>query len=224
LFYDTKNDFFNNFITGLFGSDAYKTIDATAEKSDSILLRPYDSCPLFEEQEDAAEGPDSEFIKFQQTDVFKNMLNDVSLRLGYNYTLSFENISLIWEMCRFEQAWFVQNSSAWCAAFLPEHVNILEYLEDLQYFYEAGHVHQLNSNLMCAAIQDMLRFMQTDQMPKVTAYFAHSTSIQLFLTGLGYGKDSELLKADNYNQMTNRKFKTSVISPFASNVAAVKYE
>jgi multiple inositol-polyphosphate phosphatase/2,3-bisphosphoglycerate 3-phosphatase len=77
---------------------------------------------------------------------------------------------------------------------------------------------------MCAAVKDMLNNLQKEENPKVVAYFAHSSAIQLFLTSLGYAKDADDLRADNYQQMKNRKFRTSVLSPFASNLAAVKYE
>ena len=58
----------------------------------------------------------------------------------------------------------------------------------------------------------------------MSAYFTHSSAIQLFLVSLQYGKDDTSLRADNYDQMKYRKFKTSLLSPFASNVAVVKYE
>lgn len=41
---------------------------------------------------------------------------------------------------------------------------------------------------------------------------------------LQYAKDDTNLRADNFEQMKNRKFKTSVLSPFASNIAVVKYD
>lgn len=152
------------------------------------------------------------------------MLAEVSIRLGYKYNLTAKNVDQIWDMCRFDQAWYLQEDSPWCAAFLPEHVNVLEYLEDLKYYYKAGYGNGLNSNLMCLAIQDMLKFLQTEHFPKVAAYFAHASSIQLLLTGLGYAKDNDMLKAYNYQQMKYRNFKTSILSPFASNLAVVKYE
>ena len=181
-------------------------------------------CGKWEAQEDTAKNQNSEFFKFQQSDVFKKMLDEVSIRLGYKYTLTPKIVDKIWDMCRYDQAWYLQEDSPWCAAFLPEHVNILEYLEDLKYYYKSGFGNELNSKVMCSAAQDMLKFLQTEHLPKVSAYFAHSSSIQLLLTALGYAKDNEPLRADNYHLMKNRKFKTSILSPLASNLAVVKYE
>ncbi|XP_070500459.1 multiple inositol polyphosphate phosphatase 1-like [Chironomus tepperi] len=212
------------FVEGLFGPEAYKLIDTKPELNSSLFLRPYDSCGKWEEQEDKVKNQNSEYFKFQQSDVFKKMLEEVSIRLGYKYTLTPKNIDKIWDMCRYDQAWYLQEDSPWCAAFLPEHVTVLEYLEDLKYYYKAGFGNELNSNVMCTAVQDMVRFLQTEHLPKVAAYFAHASSIQLLLTALGYAKDNEPLRADNYHQMKNRKFKTSILSPLASNLAVVKYD
>lgn len=69
----------------------------------------------------------------------------------------------------------------------------------------------------------MLKRLEMDTKPKTTAYFGHSASIQLFLTALGALKDEIDLKADNFPEMSNRKWKTSTISPFAANIAVVRY-
>lgn len=58
---------------------------------------------------------------------------------------------------------------------------------------------------------------------KVTVYFTHSTPFQAFLTALGIGKDAVPLRADNYYQQTQRNWRTSLLSPFAANLAVVLY-
>lgn len=60
-------------------------------------------------------------------------------------------------------------------------------------------------------------------MPKVVAYFTQSATIQLFLTALGTFKDNEALRADNYQQQQRRNWRSSEVSPFASNLAVIKY-
>lgn len=59
--------------------------------------------------------------------------------------------------------------------------------------------------------------------PKVILYFTHSTLIYLMLTLFGTIDDSTALRADNYKEMEHRKFQSSKICPFGSNIAAVKY-
>lgn len=99
----------------------------------------------------------------------------------------------------------------------------MEYHEDLVYFYKSSHGSKLNGNIKCAAIKDMLNRLDSDTGPKTTVYFSHSAALQLFLTGLGAMRDDVDLKADNFAKMYTRRWRTSVISPFAGNVAVVRY-
>lgn len=212
------------FVEGLFGENADSKINTQPEGNNSILLRPYEKCIKFIEQEDRVKDNSSEHFKFQQTDIFKKTSEEVSTRLGFKFTLNPKQIDTIFDMCRYDQAWFLQDHSAWCAAFTPEHVNVLEYLEDLKYYYKSGPGSEINSNIMCAAVKDLITSMKEESGPKVVAYFSHASAVQLFLTALGYGKDSEPLRADNYKLMKYRKFRSSVWSPLGSNLAVIKYK
>lgn len=78
--------------------------------------------------------------------------------------------------------------------------------------------------MQCEAVADMLKHLESRDLPKVIAYFSHLSAIQLFLTALGAAKDSDPPRVDNYYSMSRRKWRTSAISPFASNFAAIKYE
>ena len=75
----------------------------------------------------------------------------------------------------------------------------------------------------------LIKFSFTDRLssveePTTIGYFGHASTFQLFLTSLGlYTQDVPLLH-DNYDQMANRTWRTSKISPFATNMAVVRYE
>lgn len=69
----------------------------------------------------------------------------------------------------------------------------------------------------------MLNHLESQTNPKVVAYFTESATIQLLLTALGAHKDNDGLRADNYQQMMRRKWRSSEVSPFASNLAVIKY-
>lgn len=76
------------------------------------------------------------------------------------------------------------------------------------------------------AIDSMINHMMADDKNstnKVTAYFTHAELLILMITAFGAYKDAEKLRADNYEQMKNRKFISSKLTPFASNIAAVRY-
>lgn len=99
----------------------------------------------------------------------------------------------------------------------------LEYLYDLETYYVRGYGRELNKRLECAAVKDLIQHLKTDSEPNAVAYFTHSQSILLLLTALQAAKDSEPLRADNYYSMSRRKWRTSEISAFATNLAVVKY-
>lgn len=195
---------FKAFFEGLFGPN--QMLDIQPETNKSILLNPYDSCNKWLEQENTATDEKSEYFKFQQTDIFKQTLQEISTRLGFKYVLNSNQVDTIFDMCRYDQAWYLQDDSPWCAAFTREHVDVLEYSADLKHFAKSGPSSELNKNVMCAAVQDMLKFLGSETNPKVVSYFTHATAIQLFLTSL-YGLDGTKLRADNYKEMKNRKFR-----------------
>lgn len=152
------------------------------------------------------------------------LVSDVSQRLGYRFPLKTQQVLDIFDMCRYDQAWFIDRPSPWCVAFTPNQIDDLEYLEDLQTYYKSGFGQKLNSRIQCAAIKDMLHHLESNNLPKTVAYFTHSKSILLLLTALKAVKDSDSLRADNYYSMSRRKWRLSEISPFSSNLAAIKYD
>ena len=53
--------------------------------------------------------------------------------------------------------------------------------------------------------------------------FAHKKTVLNFFAGLGLFKDHLPLTANNYEQLKNRKFKTSAVGPFSAHLAFVLY-
>lgn len=215
---------FRAFVEGIFGMDKWKSINLPPAPENDTLLRPYDLCPAWVKQSENKKDEGSEYQKFQKTAIFQDLKSDVSQRLGFKYMLPEKQIDTIWDTCRYEQAWKLDNYSPWCAAFTKKHVEILEYLEDLKYYYKQGPGSEINSNIMCLLMQDLLNRLENDDDPRVTTYFAHSSTIQLLQTALQIANDRDSLRADNFDQMKYRSWKTSKIGPFAANVAAVRYE
>lgn len=110
-------------------------------------------------------------------------------------------------------------------AFTKSQIQILEYAEDLKYYSETGYGNpDVNANVACETVKDMLRNLDSKENPVVSAYFAHSSTIQLMLTALDAVHDAIPLRADNFAQMSRRKWRISEISPFAANLAAIKYD
>lgn len=108
-------------------------------------------------------------------------------------------------------------------AFLPQQVTVLEYADDLKYFYKFGYGFEENTRLSCHAIQDMAHHLSSSETPNAVVYFGHSAGLQSLISALGINKDNIKLLASNYDEMLQRKWKTSNIDPFAANFLAIKY-
>ncbi|XP_017135893.1 multiple inositol polyphosphate phosphatase 1 [Drosophila miranda] len=212
---------FKAFAEGLFGTgNAAHPVDIP---KDDLLLRPYDYCQSYKELNYKGEG--SEYHKYTQSALWNSTLTDISTRLGYLYTLDQADILLMYDTCRYEQAWQVDRTSVWCGAFLPEQVTVFEYAEDLKYYYGSGYgFEEDTARLNCRLVQDMLTHLSNPVSPHVIAHFGHTTGLQTLITALGVRKDDIKLRADNYNSLTNRRWKTSILGPFAANFVAVKYD
>lgn len=208
---------------GLFGPNAHETINVPPPPANDTLLKPYSICPPHKKYDPTGDG--TEYAKFVKSRTITQLLSDVSQRLGYKFPMKLEQVLDMFDMCRYDQAWALEKPSPWCTAFTPTQVDDLEYLYDLDTYYGRGYANgnELNKRLACAAVNDMIHHLETDNEPKAVAYFTHSEAVLLLLTALQAFRDSEPLRADNFYSMSRRKWRTSEISPFASNFAAVKY-
>ncbi|XP_034110590.2 multiple inositol polyphosphate phosphatase 1-like [Drosophila albomicans] len=167
-------------------------------------------------------GDGSEFKKFITGAIYNNTIANITKRLRLS-KLYKEDIDMMYKMCRFELAWKPKESSVWCAVFRPEEVTVLNYAEELKNYYGSGYGFNASDKLNCLVVQDLLTVLNSTESPNVVAYFAHSPGLQMLLVSLGIAKDDEKLRADNFENMANRKWKLSELVPFGANFVAVKY-
>lgn len=83
----------------------------------------------------------------------------------------------------------------------------------------------MNSRLACSTVVDLLYHLENenDTLPKAIVSFSGATTIQLLLTALGTHNSTVRPATEDMENMENRTWKSSEISPFASNLAIVKY-
>lgn len=99
------------FVDQLFGQLAHQFLPKP--KAGEIMLRPFVKCPTFTNNSKfVAHNEHSEVTKFQNSNEFKEMLKDISLRLGINDTLTAESALVIWTVCIFDHV--LNNTSPWC--------------------------------------------------------------------------------------------------------------
>lgn len=77
--------------------------------------QPYKMCPSWQKNSDAKNDENSEFTKFKEGPLYQKMIADVSRRLGFKFDLKPSQIKNVFDMCRFDQAWSLDQPSAWCA-------------------------------------------------------------------------------------------------------------
>jgi acid phosphatase len=124
----------------------------------------------------------------------------------------------MYENCRFD------NRLAWCSVFTKEQLALLEYENDLRLFHESGPGHDYNSKLGCPPLKHLRDLFdktvdQGEASPTMVAMFTHDTMMNMVFTALGYNNDGGTLRGNRMK--TNRKFRTSIQTPFAGNMIAV---
>ncbi|XP_034830731.1 multiple inositol polyphosphate phosphatase 1-like [Maniola hyperantus] len=221
---------FRAFTEGLFRAQA-DNIDISKE-SDEKLLRPYKFCPSW--SADVEENADtlSQLHIFESKQEYKEMINNVSRRLGFNYDIERDVLHSLYDMCRYDKAWAVTQISPWCAAFTKDDLKRLEYSEDLLTYYKYGYGSPKNQEIGCTGVKDMMDFFrthvdkETPQQPRAVIHFTEAQMLLLTLQALGARRDLAPLTGDNYHTAVaqSRKWSSSAMTPFNANLAAVLYK
>lgn len=169
-----------------------------------------------------AEGTEPD--NFRDTTIYKNLVKDVSSRLGYDDKLKGSKIRTMYKCCRYDNAWNVDELSPWCSIFTPDQIKVLSYADDLKHFYKTGPGAEINDNVACPLVADFIRHIDSTD-DRTFVMFSHSSSMGLFFNALGIGHGDGTLTSKNYEQFIDeRNFRTARILPFAANFAVVKYE
>ncbi|GFG36484.1 hypothetical protein Cfor_11822 [Coptotermes formosanus] len=214
------------FIDGVFGS----TVDVNFSQPVSAdpLLKPSDYCTKWIQEVD--DNPDSmkEANAFRDGPEVAEVITSVSKRLGFSSDIDYALVDIMYTTCRFEKAWHVYSISPWCAAFSKDDLKVLEYREDLESFYIRGFGNSMNKDVGCPLAKNFLdRFSELEEGKEQrdgVLYFSHDTDLQLFFTSLGVGKDEVNITHSNYASMADRHWRTSLLTPFASNFVATFFK
>lgn len=213
-----------NFVIGLFGNSG-KNIPLPWSSEDDALLKFYKTCALWKQTIDKNESALAEADRFKRGKKMKEVVKDVSKRLNLKGNLTRSDIRLMYSMCRFDAAWEPEKLSPWCAVFKKDDLKILEYLEDLKYYYNHGYGYELNYKQACPPVRDIVNHYRDIMAGKATdtaaLRFSHSGMMLKVLARLNLFHDRRPLTADNYKKQKERQWRTSLIDSFSSNVAFV---
>ncbi|XP_076386855.1 multiple inositol polyphosphate phosphatase 1 [Megachile rotundata] len=211
-----------NFATGLFGRHGSRKVWYPEAEHKDPILRFYKRCQRWRSEVDKNPAALIEKEKFLKSNVYRKMLQDVSKRIGYQ--VDQETAHIMYMICGFETAWQLDTESPWCKIFSMHDFKVLEFAEDLEYYWIDGYGHKLSYEQACPALRDMFDFFESNEGPVVSAYFTHSGTILKVLALLGVAKDDQHLTHDVFSLYADdRAWRTSIIDSFASNIAFVLY-
>ncbi|XP_022180136.1 multiple inositol polyphosphate phosphatase 1-like isoform X2 [Myzus persicae] len=169
-----------------------------------------------------------ELKQFRSSIHIQDVIARVSKILGLDHNLALSTIKAMYNSCRYERSVDLNSHPAWCAVFSQEDLEVLEYDEDLKYYYLNGYGDSYNERLGCPIVKDLINNFsnksRTQHGPKGVFYFGHSSNVFSAIVRLGFARDTTPLLSSNFNDMRDRKWKSSYLSPFASNVMAALYE
>ena len=188
-----------------------------------MLLRFYDFCPAYIEGVDGNNHTFEEDWKFIEGPVYQDMLLDISARVGTG--LSVSDVRMAWNLCRYELAEFPDTSlhvSPWCAIFSEENFQVLEYSDDLIFYYKDGYGHDINWKMTSPLVRELESRLSglvagTNE-KKVFIYLSHSEATNTLLPVLGLYNDSEPLQASDW-PAPSHLWKTSDVISFSHNLA-----
>ncbi|XP_058795150.1 multiple inositol polyphosphate phosphatase 1-like isoform X2 [Phymastichus coffea] len=195
--------------------------------NDTLLLAQK-FCPAWETGY-ATEHVSAERDRFTAGPEVRAVLRTIGRRLGFPEDVDFPTVESMYDACRYETAWHPGRASAWCLVFRGDELKVLEYRGDLDYYYFCGPGRAMSAKLGCRPLSDMLgRFRalaggNSTNQPRGVFYFAHTVTLQTFMAALQMTEDSRSLLASNYADVQDRRYRTSLLGPFATNVLAVFY-
>ncbi|XP_065363936.1 multiple inositol polyphosphate phosphatase 1 [Calliphora vicina] len=212
-----------SFATGLFGRHRIGNIIYPEALHKDPVLRFYKLCSRWKTDVDKNPQTFDNVRKFLQTDHMLDVLKHLRKKTKLS-NIDAHTARLIYTVCAFETAWQRRKEpSVWCQLLDRKSIQILEFAEDLEYYWNDGYGYELTHQIACPAIADMFEHIDPlSTLPNSTFYFTHSGTLLKVLAHLGLYKDEAPLTYQDYGKQ--RKWRTSAIDAFATNVAFVLYD
>ncbi|XP_031410422.1 multiple inositol polyphosphate phosphatase 1 [Meleagris gallopavo] len=208
------------------------SLSETEIEVNDALMRFFDRCDKFValvEDNDTAmyqvnafkEGP-------EMRKVLEKVASALCLPAG---ELNADLVQVAFLTCSYELA--IKNvTSPWCSLFSEEDAKVLEYLNDLKQYWKRGYGYDINSRSSCILFQDIFQHLDkaVDESRSskpisspLIVQVGHAETLQPLLALMGFFKDAEPLRANNYVRQAHRKFRSGRIVPYAANLVFVLY-
>lgn len=218
-----------NFIDGLFSTNSTDKIKSIKVAKDDLILRPYKACPAWklDIKKNKSVSLKEKYL-MEKSDFSLKVIDDFFQLTGTKSTI--QDLETIFTLCGFETSWKHQlfnGESIWCSLFSEDNMKVLEYLKDLEYYWIDGPGFDITRKICCNTVGDMLnRLNPNSNETPFNFYFSHSGTVLKLLTFLNLYDDNFDLTAEKFssNEVDHRKWRTSFIDKFATNIFAVLYQ
>ncbi|XP_026670579.1 multiple inositol polyphosphate phosphatase 1 isoform X2 [Ceratina calcarata] len=212
-----------SFAIGLFGKYNSERIQYPKPEHADPVLRFYKRCQRWQLEVKHNATAQIEKRRFLESEFYKKMVANISKLIGHK--IDYESIHLMYLICGFETAWYKNSESPWCKLFSLHDLKVLEFAEDLGYYWVDGYGYELTYEQACPAMRDVFNFLLSADGPSVSAYFTHSGTILKLLALLRVYKDDQHLTHNLFSLYANdRAWRTGVIDTFGANIAFVLYD
>ncbi|XP_032511473.1 multiple inositol polyphosphate phosphatase 1-like isoform X2 [Danaus plexippus] len=198
--------------------------DLTIEKvkAGADVMAPYATCGSY--QKDVQRNPNIyvEAAKYMQNSEYLATKDRIQRRTGIDYMLTDDNITALYDLCRYTWSAVDNKFSPWCAVFTKDDLEVLEYIQDLKHYYRNGYgtsVNELFGRVPLANLLESFESAKKGHGKKIVTYVTHATMLDQIYTALGLFKDSA--KLNGLNRDRERKWRSSKISVFSANLIAV---
>ncbi|NWH76530.1 MINP1 phosphatase, partial [Piaya cayana] len=205
--------------------------EVEVEVNDS-LMRFFDHCAKFVALVEENDAAMCQVNAFKEGPEMRKVLEKVASALCLPVEeLNADLVQVAFLTCSYEMA--IKNmTSPWCSLFNEEDAKVLEYLNDLKQYWKRGYGYDINSRSSCILFQDIFQHLdkavEESKSSKpisspLIVQVGHAETLQPLLALMGFFKDEEPLKADNYARQAHRKFRSGRIVPYAANLVFVLY-
>ncbi|XP_065205110.1 multiple inositol polyphosphate phosphatase 1-like [Planococcus citri] len=207
----------------------FTTLQGNNITEDDEFLQLYKHCPNHAK---LVKNPvfHEEIRLFKTSALMQKITAEISLRLGFLQPLSNQSIMLMYSICAYENAWFMDSKPPFCAVFTEEDLKAIEYYEDMESYYIRGYGNPLpNEKMGCPIVRDMMLSLSkaaknAGNVAKGKFLFTHCETIIPTTVKLGLQKDNEPLKLENYQKLVEkRKWRSTYFDSFAANIMVALY-
>ncbi|CAH2266193.1 jg6486 [Pararge aegeria aegeria] len=186
------------------------------------IMAPYEACPKYLAGVKHNPGTYKEADMYQSTPEFKAIKERIKNLTGVQYPLTDTNVTSLYDLCRYTWSPINNNRSPWCALFTNEDLYALEYYGDLRHYYRNGYGTPMPKKFGQIPMADLYKTFvnaKDGNHRKLTTYFSHATMMDMVYNALEWFKDEIPLRS--VYRDPNRKWRSTMTSPFAGNLIAV---